>query len=190
MEGFAGEEIKGRSVVFIPTASIPESYKDYVDDAREAFDRLGVIVDELDVSTATANEISDKLMRNDYIYVSGGNTFFLLQELRKSGADKVIEEQVAAGKLYIGESAGSIIVSPDIEYAKDMDDCAAAPGLVDFSALNLVNFYPVPHRGNFPFEEAVEKIIDVYSGRMELMPISNSEVIMVDGNKIEVGSAG
>ena len=57
-----------------------------------------------------------KLQVNDFIYVTGGNTFFLLQELKKAGADKLIKEQISAGKIYIGESAGAMILSPNIEY--------------------------------------------------------------------------
>ncbi|WP_252346614.1 Type 1 glutamine amidotransferase-like domain-containing protein, partial [Listeria monocytogenes] len=40
--------------------------------------------------------------KNDFIYVTGGNTFFLLQELKRTGADKLILEEIAKGKLYIG----------------------------------------------------------------------------------------
>jgi len=57
------------------------------------------------------NEILDKLEKNDYIYISGGNTFFLLQELQRTGADKIISRQIEAGKLYIGESAGAIVLN-------------------------------------------------------------------------------
>ena len=38
-------------------------------------------------------------------YKTGGNTFFLLQELKRKGVDKIISKQVKLGKLYIGESA-------------------------------------------------------------------------------------
>lgn len=34
-----------------------------------------------DISTATHLDIRNKLENNDYIYVTGGNTFFLLQEM-------------------------------------------------------------------------------------------------------------
>ncbi len=47
---------------------------------------MGLIVDELEISTAIYSDIVNKLERNDFIYVSGGNTFFLLQEMNRSGA--------------------------------------------------------------------------------------------------------
>lgn len=90
------------------------------------------------------------------------------------------------GKIYIGESAGSIIAAPDIAYAKAMDDPKAAPGLEDFKALQLVDFYPVPHFGCFPFKKAAEKIIAQHEAELALMPIDNIQAILVDGESIRV----
>ena len=87
---FTGEELKGKSVTFIPTASIPESVKFFVSSGRKALEELGLTVDELELTQATGEEIRNKLEKNDYIYITGGNTFFLLQELKKTGADKIL----------------------------------------------------------------------------------------------------
>lgn len=118
--------------------------------------------------------------------MSGGNTFFLLQELKRTGADKIIIDEINSGKLYIGESAGAMIVSPNIEYVKDMDDCKMASGLNTFEALNIIDFYPVPHHTNFPFAKAVEKIIAKYESKINLYPINNSQVILVEKDTIRV----
>ena len=178
---FTGEELKGKSVTFIPTASIPESVKFFVSSGRKALEKLGLTVDELELTQATGEEIRNKLEKNDYIYITGGNTFFLLQELKKTGADKIIIEQKEKGK-----SAGSIIMSPNIEYVKDMDDCRKAPELSDLSALHVVDFYPLPHHTNFPFKKAVEKIIAKYGEQLTLYPISNAQAITVKGAEVRV----
>jgi len=183
---FAKDELKGKRVTFIPTASLPEKVVFYVRAGKKALEQLGLIVDELEISTASHKEISKKLQNNDYIYVTGGNTFFLLQELQKTGTDKIITEQIKTGKIYIGESAGSIILAPNIEYAMDLDNPKKAPELKDNASLSIVKFYPVPHHTNAPFKKAVEKIISRYDSTMELMPISNSQVIIVKGNKVEI----
>lgn len=188
LEEFVGEEMKGKTVTFIPTASLTESVKFYVEAGRKALEKLGLTVDELEVSKATAKEISDKLRKNDYIYITGGNTFYLLQELKKTGTDKIIKEQVGLGKLYIGESAGSMIMSPNIEYAKSMDDLKKASGLDSLDSLNIVDFYPLPHHTNFPFKKTVEKIIAQYEADLTLYPISNSQVILVRENDVKVES--
>lgn len=176
--------IKGKTVTFIPTASMVENVVFYVAAGKKALEKLGAIVDELELSTATAEEIRTKLKNNDIIYVTGGNTFFLLKELKRIGEDKIIIEEVNAGKLYIGESAGAMVTAANIEYAKGMDNPKKAPGLLDFDALNLVDFYTVPHYTNFPFKKAAQKIVSQYSSELKLLPISNHEALIMVGDEI------
>ena len=177
-------DIKGKIVTFIPTASMVENVVFYVEAGKKALEKLGAIVDELELSTAAAEEIRTKLKNNDIIYVTGGNTFFLLKELKRTGADKIIIEEVNAGKLYIGESAGAMVTAANIEYAKGMDSPKKAPGLLNFDALNLVDFYTVPHYTNFPFKKAAQKIMSQYSSELKLLPISNHEAIIMDDDEI------
>ncbi|MDR1335923.1 MAG: Type 1 glutamine amidotransferase-like domain-containing protein [Tannerella sp.] len=183
---FAGQDIQGKRVTFIPTASMLEKLRFYVGADRRALEKTGLIVDELEVSRASSHEIAAKLRGNDCIFISGGNTFFLLQELQRTGADKIIVEEIRSGKLYIGSSAGSVVLSPDIGYIKAMDDCAAAPDLDSFAALNIVDFYPVPHHTNFFFKKTVEKIMATYGAERKLYPITNRQAILVDGDTVEV----
>ena len=183
---FAGEEIKGKRITFIPTASLVEEVRFYVDDDRKAFEELGIIVEELEITTASPDKILEVLNRNDYIFVSGGNTFYLLQELRRKGADALITEQIRAGKLYIGTSAGSVILCPDIEFVKEMDYSHAAPELQSFTGLNIVDFYILPHYLDFPFEEITQNIVKKYGKKLDLRPISNKQVITIAENRIEI----
>ncbi len=183
---FAGEEIKGKRITFIPTASLVEEVRFYVDDDRKAFEELGIIVEELEITTASPDKILEILNRNDYIFVSGGNTFYLLQELRRKRADILITEQIRAGKLYIGTSAGSIILCPDIEFVKEMDYNHTAPELQSFTGLNIVDFYILPHYLDFPFEEITQNIVKKYGKKLDLRPISNKQVITIAGNRIEI----
>ena len=178
--------LRGKTVAFIPTASIHEAYTQYVEEARVAFDSLGLIVKELEITQCSKNEIEEVLTSCDCIYVSGGNTFFLLQELRKTGVDRCIIEQVEQGKLYIGESAGAMILAPNIEYAKDMDDhLVLTPGFTDFVGLGIVSFYPVVHFDSFPFEEAARRVIHKNS-HLPLKIITNQQAIAVVGDSIVI----
>lgn len=185
---FANGELKYKTVTFIPTAALHEKVSFYVKSGKKALENLGLTVDELELSTATSSEIASKLQDNDMIYVTGGNTFFLLQELQKTGADKIIVEQIVSGKIYIGESAGSIVLSPNIEYVQDMDDCHVATDLDNFNYLNVVEFYPLPHHTNVPFKKTVEKIIAKYGDSLALKPISNSQAILVDGDDVKTNA--
>ncbi len=179
---FVGGDLKGKVLAFIPTASLHEKYTKYVDEAKQAFENLGLNVEVLDVSSAPKELTERTLQRCDLIYVSGGNTFFLLQELEKSGAKTIILEQVKGGKPYIGESAGSVIMAPNISYVKDVDDEKAAPQLKSFEGLGLVDFYPLPHYKSFPFEEVTEKMLVKYA-KLGLKPITNQQALFVNGNQ-------
>ena len=179
------KDLKGKTVTFIPTASKVEKVVFYVDSGRKALEKMGVIVDELDVSTATMDEIAAKIKGNDFIYVTGGNTFFLLQELKRTGADKLIIDEVNSGKLYVGESAGAMVTSANIEYVRGMDSIKKAPDLENCDALGLVDFYTVPHYTNLPFKKIAQKIVDTYSTTLNFSPISNNEAILVVDNDVK-----
>lgn len=171
--------LQGKTVTFIPTASKVEEYTLYVDEGKQALEAMGMVVSELDVSTASRDEIATKLQANDFIYVTGGNTFYLLQELKRSGADQLIQEQVKAEKLYIGESAGAIITSPNIEYIQKMDEVEKAPDLDSFAALHFVDFYVLPHYKSEPFVEVSQEIKNEYENKQDLVAISNEEALLV-----------
>ncbi|WP_347047753.1 Type 1 glutamine amidotransferase-like domain-containing protein [Bacteroides fragilis] len=188
---FANEDLKGKIIAFIPTASLTESIRFYVKTGKKALEKLGMIVEEVEITQFSNEEISSILHKCDYIYITGGNTFFLLQELKRKGVDKIISEQVKSGKLYIGESAGAIIASPDTEYMKNVnfDPIEKAPELEDYSSLGLVDFYTIPHYGNFPFKKKGEKVIQLYNEKLQLIPISNKQAIFIEDSNIQIKDA-
>ena len=181
---FAGD-LNGKSVTFIPTASLVESVTFYVASGKKALEKMGLEVDTLEISTASAQEIEHTIMKNDFIYLTGGNSFYLLQELKRTGADLAIKAAVQSGKLYIGESAGAIAASPSIGYVEKMDSIKKAPLLSEYTALGLVDFYTVPHHTNAPFKKTVETILATYSEQLPLKAISNKEAILVQGDSVK-----
>ena len=90
-------------------------------------------------------------------------------------------EQVKFGKLYIGESAGAIIASPDTEYMRSVnfDPIEKAPDLKDCTSLDLVDFYTIPHYGNFPFKKKGEKIVQLYNEKLQLIPIVINKLLLL-----------
>lgn len=178
--------LKNKTITYIPTASTVERLGFFVRIGKWRLKRLGLIVDELEISTSTYETIKYKLEKNDYIYVTGGNTFFLLQELKRTGADKLLIEEINKGKFYIGESAGAIVVAPNIEYSSEMDDIEKAPSLKDYSGLDLIDFYVVPHFQNWEFGKAVEKIVNEYSKTLDLKSINDNQAILIENDSIRI----
>ena len=177
-------------LVFIPTASLPEKVTFYVGADKKALQKLGMVALDLEITNVSNEEIAKSIYCADYVFVSGGNTFFLLQELKRKGVDKMIIEHIDNGKMYIGSSAGSMVLSKDIGYVKYMDSPDAAPDLNgSFSALSVVDFCIVPHLTNFPFKKAAEKIVKEFSETLDIRAISNNQVIAVDGEKVETLTA-
>ena len=178
----------GKTVAFIPTASIHEDFNQYVEEGREALVALGLTIKELEIAQCEQKEIETVLRNCDCIYVSGGNAFFLMQELRRTGTGRLIVEQVEKGKLYIGESAGAMVFAPNIEYATKMDNhLSMTLGFEDFTALGIVKFYPVVHFNSFPFIEAT-RIVMQKNCHLPLKPITNNQAIVVIGDTISIQS--
>jgi dipeptidase E len=86
-------------------------------------------------------------LRSPAIYLSGGNTFYFLNQLRKNGLAPLLRKHVRRGGTLLGVSAGSIIMTPTIRMA----DCVPGEaddnflGLKNLKALNLVPFECYPH---------------------------------------------
>ena len=151
----AKEDLQGKIIAFIPTASLTEPIRFYVKKGKKALEEAGMIVEEVEITQLPKEEISYILHKCDYIYITGGNTFFLLQELKRKGVDKIISKQVKLGKLYIGESAGAMI----------------------------------PHYGNFPFKKKGEKIVQLYNEKLQLIPISNKQAVIIEDSNIQIKDA-
>ena len=184
-------DLAGRKVCFIPTAAAVGSpeLKGYLEDERRALKGLGLAIDELEVSAAPPEEISSKIKSADFVFVSGGNTFFLIQELRRTGADQLIIDHIDRSKLYIATSAGSMIVSKNIEYARLMDPPEKAPLLNgDFRGLGLVDFGIAPHKTDGHHKQSCALVAREYGSRQEIICLGDDEVVTVLGGRHEVVS--
>ncbi|MBO0454697.1 Type 1 glutamine amidotransferase-like domain-containing protein [Candidatus Enterococcus murrayae] len=180
------EEVKGKTVTFIPIASKVEKLGFFVKIGKWALRFNGMKVEELDIRTASHEQIKATLAKNDMIYIAGGNTFYLLQELRRSGADQLIIKEVERGKLYIGESAGAIVACPDIGYSTVMDDPTKAPELTDYKGLGLVDFYVVPHYQSREFKEASETMVRENEKDKELAIINDRQALWIKNDDVEI----
>jgi len=75
----------------------------------------------------------------DGIYIGGGNTWSLIQEIRESGFADVLIQYIEAGGQVYGGSAGAIIMGKRIDTHDDENKI----GLQDVSGFNLLNNFSV-----------------------------------------------
>ena len=179
------EEIDNKKVAFIPTASLHEGYTGYVGSARKLFKKLGASVTEIDISTEAYSTIQAVFEDADVIYFTGGNSFFLMDQLRKTETDELLKKELANGKLMIGESAGAIICAPTIQYIEQMDEKPEDYSQEDNEGLDLIDFHVLPHYLTAPFKKITERIMAEFSD-LNICAINNHQAIIVndEGSKV------
>lgn len=125
----------------------------------------------------------------DAVYVCGGNTFVLLDSLRRTGAGDVLKERVRDGLPYIGLSAGAVICGSSIEPIRPMDDASKAPDLTSTDGLSLIPEVIVPHAdGGFgPYDVALNQRINTeYGGQFTLRNLGNSQALLVTDGGVQL----
>ena len=183
---FLDKNTESKKILFIPTAANVEEYKKYMHLTQKAFEDFGYEVENFDVSVFSEEIAKEKLSEAKIVFISGGNTFYLLQELKRKNLITYLKERIENGLLYIEESAGSVIAAPDIEYASVIDDKTVATELDDYAGLNLIDFYIVPHFEEEPFVESSRKTVELYKDKLDLKLINNKEAILVENNNFTI----
>ena len=183
---FLDKNTESKKILFIPTAANVEEYKKYMHLTQKAFEDFGYEGENFDVSVFSEEIAKEKLSEAKIVFISGGNTFYLLQELKRKNLITYLKERIENGLLYIGESAGSVIAAPDIEYASVIDDKTVATELDDYTGLNLVDFYIVPHFEEEPFVESSRNTVELYKDKLDLKLINNKEAILVENNNFTI----
>lgn len=164
---------------FIPTASEPDEDRWYMEEDREDLFKMGFEIIDIDISNESKEKILEKFNNVDVVFVAGGNSFYLLQQIK---AKEVIQDLIefANNKIYIGSSAGSCILCPSIDYAQKLDDKRQAPLLNNCNAMNLVNFYVIPHYKSKDKYTKIANEIEKEYPNYNFVKLSNEEAIIID----------
>lgn len=171
------------TVAFIPTAADPYEFVSFLAGDRIKLKQLGFKIVDINIAGKSEKKLREKLKDVDIIFVAGGNTFYLLEKTLESGFDKVVREHVAAGKWYVGSSAGSALVGASIEPLKILDDPRKAPNLKSFEGLKLVNKIILPHYGNPKYKEKMRKILRKHADMKEkiILLTDNQAAVVING---------
>lgn len=112
----------------------------------------------------------------DCIYISGGNTFAIIDKIRKGGLDKALLRYVRSGVVYIGGSAGVHIVSQNFEHVQQYDRNDV--GITDFNGLGLFDGILVCHYGE-ERKESFEKLRT--EGSYTVYALTDADSIVYEG---------
>lgn len=133
--------VAGQKWLFIPYAGIGMSYSEYLEKVRQGLADLPINISSIDEYGDPKQAIKDA----DGIFIGGGNTFQLLNELYRYDLVQLIKQQVSEGKPYVGWSAGSNIAGLSIRTTNDMPIIEPP----SFTAIGLVPFQINPHYSNY-----------------------------------------
>ncbi len=175
-----------KTIAFIPTASnIYQDWKPIED--RKKLEELGFKIKNIDLENQKKSDLLKKMKNIDLIFVAGGNSFYLLQEIKKSKFDEILKELINKGIPYIGSSAGTIITGPSIELATNIDDQNQAPELKSYQALNLVDFVALPHYDDPEFKLKIDSNLKKFKNyKHPLIKITDQQAILVNGSQIKI----
>ncbi len=160
LEKLTGKEAKDIRFACIDNATdIIKGAETWMPGIRKSLIKEGYQVETVDLRKyfGSREELREKLRSKDVIWVCGGHTYYLRWILKESGADTIIRELVAAGKVYAGWSAGAIMAGPTTKFIDLMgDDPAEAPEII-YDGMNLMDAVIVPHIDNSFFSKGAIK---------------------------------
>lgn len=142
---------------------------------------LGFNVQEVDIEGMNKNQIMDIFQLKDIIFVDGGNTFYLLNAMRKCGFEGVIRKLLKQGKVYVGVSAGSIVAGKTIKPAVWLGDKNI--GLKKLKGLGLVSFDIFVHYTPEWMDIIKKQIPDEKKRIKSLKILTDDQAILVQGKE-------
>lgn len=184
----SGKLLPEIALSYITTASRGVKDKAYVVSRRLRMQELKFNFHEFDIEGKHESEVRAELADKGAVYVEGGNTFYLLKCMRKSGFDRVVVDLVAQGLIYIGSSAGAYVACPTIEMATwRHQDKYDRGGITDFAGLGLVPFLVTVH---YQPEYLSSISAGVGAARLSVRVLTDTQALLVEDDKVSLLGSG
>ena len=119
----------------------------------------------------------------EYYYVTAGNTFEILKEIRiKKLAGLIKRSMLENNATYIGSSAGAMIAGIDVRLALDFD--RDMENLDDYRALSLFNGTVIPHYSKADLRRYIKNTdSDVLAGYDKIYSVNDNEALIGEFEK-------
>lgn len=130
-----------------------ERRRKHIDADMNSMRELGFEIEELDLKNyfGRGDELRACMRKLDGLWISGGNTFVLLQAMRKSGLANVVQDLAKERNdfVYAGYSAAGCALSPTLHCYATVDNPMDFPYGGDtetnWAGLGILNFAFMPH---------------------------------------------
>lgn len=157
LTGISKGQIKIGRVI---TASKVEDEKTqlFIEKVKNTIIGNGYSIEDIDIKDKKEEEIRDFFKDKNIVHIEGGNTFYLLKIIKEVGFDKILNDLLSEGRVYIGTSAGAYVMCPTIEVSGWESNSKDTFGLTDFYALNYIPFVLKVHYKDEEEELVREKI--------------------------------
>ena len=187
-----GKDFKDTKLVFIPTAANVEAGDKWwlIGDLAKCKELGFKEVDIVDIAAVGQDIWEPRIKDADVIMVGGGNTSYLMGQIKKSGLVKILPDLLKS-RVYVGISAGSMVMAPNLR-EKEMQRLYQEPIVDDANeGLGFVDFLIVPHMNSPYFPRAAELIDEVAKDiKTPLYAIDDQTAVKVVDGKVEVVSEG
>ena len=185
------------SLAVIPTSSNIEAgdKKWLIDDLWRCKNDVGFKeIDIVDISALKKEQWLPRLEHADVILVEGGNTYYLIYWLKKSGFAKILDKLLKT-RVYVGVSAGSLVAARKIRLSSSVNIFGRkVESTKEVKGLGLVDFYLRPHFGSpaKDFSRYTEKYLRMQSLVIEepIYALDDQSAILVSGKTVKVISEG
>jgi dipeptidase E len=183
---------KKLKTAFISTpveGELDKSDLSWVEEEKIGLSKNGFEIFDYTITGKNLMQIKEDLKDIDVLYISGGNNFYLKEKSNESGFEEFVKEFVASGKIYIGTSCGSQIMSTDMSSVLSMTDLEVLSSPVDTQGFGLVDFTIIPHWGSEEFKEnrlSHTSFDQMFSSAKPLICLNNFEYVEVIDDKFRI----
>lgn len=181
-------------IAFIPTASnVEEEDKGWlIDDYSNLKKENYGCIDIVDISALPKDIWLPRIKEANVIFVGGGNTFYLMSWLKKSGLDTILPELLET-RIYVGISAGSMVATVNLRMSTSQKSYSEKVfPLKDDNGLGFVNFHIRPHLNSEFFPKVRVEYLREEAKKIPepIYAIDDDSAVLVNDNKVEVLSEG